>query len=104
MKPARIISSTPLGKGRGGRIGNGGVRSDGHRDLHAFAGPLIFMVMVASILVNVPVHPRGFSVVDLHPVHPDIPLAVVEPLCEDDGQGDEPPPVFRPAMEDGYFH
>ena len=56
--------------------------------------------MPRADLVHLPVHPGRAPVVNLHPVHPDIPLAGVGVLRVDSRQRDEPAAVLRPAFQD----
>ena len=46
-------------------------------------------------------HAGGGVVVDLHPVHSDIPLAGVGVVGDDAGQGDESSAIQGPALKDG---
>ncbi|OPX58279.1 MAG: hypothetical protein A4E29_01593 [Methanomassiliicoccales archaeon PtaB.Bin134] len=90
----------PLGHGGGGRIGNCRGGADGHRHLHAPPLPLVTVVVVAAVLVNVPVHAGGVSVVDLHAIHPHVPPSL-HALGEHHRQGHEPPPILGPALQHG---
>jgi len=54
--------------------------------------------MLRAPLVHVPVHPRRRLVVDVHPVHPDVPASRPRVLREDQRERDERPPVAGPCL------
>ena len=63
---------------RAGGIDAGGVRADGHGDLHALLLAALALGVAEvrrAALVNLPVHADGLVVVDLHAIHADVALA-----------------------------
>src|SRR5262249_803871 len=56
--------------------------------------------MLRAVFVNLPVHPGGGLIVDLHPVHATVTFSGVRVLCEYEGQSDEAAAVFWPALDD----
>ena len=55
--------------------------------------------MLGGVLLALPVHSCGLSVVDLHPVHADIAFACLRIAGDDAGQRDEAASVERPALQ-----
>ena len=57
--------------------------------------------MPRAVVMDLPVH-AGCSVVkDLHPVHPHIPLSVLQAPGKDLGKRDVLSPIIRPALHHG---
>ena len=54
--------------------------------------------MLRPPLVHVPVHSRRRLVVDVHPVHPDVPASRLRVLREDQRKRDERPAVAGPCL------
>src|SRR5499425_1141518 len=88
----------------GQRQGRGEIRdrlgADGHGDLHPFGAALLLVtVMRRAVFMNLPMHPGGLFVVNLHSVHPAVALARARVSREDHREGDEAASVGFPAFQ-----
>jgi hypothetical protein len=88
--------------GEGSRSGVccGRVCADSHGYGHASAGLPVFLVVVRTVLVDVPVHPGSLAIEDLEPVHSRIASAGGETSSDDHRQGDERASILGPALQD----
>jgi hypothetical protein len=87
---------------RGGETHGGiGIRADGDSDLHATPAALGLAVVGAAALLNMPVHPGGPLVEDLHAVGPAVAHTGLRILGEDHREGDAAAGIDRPALQDG---
>ena len=84
----------------GGGVGDRRVRPDGHRHRKPLAKPFGHPEVLGPALVEVPVHPGGVAVKDLHAVHAGVSHPGLRVFGDHHRKRDEGPPVLGPAVED----
>ena len=100
MNPAKRISSSPSGNGRGRGESVGRIAAETDRDRHPFVSFVITFPMARADLVHLPMHASRSVIVDLHPVHADIARPRFRIARVHIRQRHEAPAVFRPAFQD----
>ena len=76
------------------------IAPDCHRHRHALAPFVVTLAMTRPHFVDLPVHPRGAVVIDLHPIYPNIPRTGFGITRMHIRQGNETAAVLRPALQD----
>ncbi len=86
-----------------GRVGRRRVRSnrDGYR--HTLTLLTIFLKVVRTIFMDVPMHACGAPVENLQPIHADVPSPRFEAASNHQRQRNERAAILRPAFQDGQL-
>ena len=90
-----------VGQRRRGAEGIDRVASKEHRHRHARAGLVVTPAVPCADLLQLPMHPGGALVIDLHPIHANVALARIGVLRHHAGQRDKAAAVQGPALLDG---